>query len=186
MQANNNHDEATENTNITNYTTRSWSVAATAVLVGCLVWASGCAANRSFQSFVFDGAIEDVLVDLDSGDVIVTGTDDEETRVEVDLICRGGTPEYDVEHEGGKVSVTGRAGWAGEEACDGTVRIAAPRNASLDVSVARGDVAVKGVEGEVAVETFAGDIECDAPTHLVEIKTDTTAVAAAGPSVFFQ
>jgi hypothetical protein len=54
------------------------------------------------------------------------------------------------------------------------------------VSVARGDVEVAGVEGEVAVETFAGDIACDAPSHLVEIKTDTTAVASAAPSVVFQ
>jgi len=161
-------------------------IALIALLAGSLILASGCAANRASQSFIFDGRVDDLVVDLDSGDVIVTGTDHEETRVEVDLICRGGNPEYSVGQSGGKVSVTGRAGWRGEEACSGTVRISAPRHASLDVSVSRGDVAVTGVEGEVAIETFEGDISCDDAASQVELRTETTAVASAAPSVVFQ
>lgn len=165
---------------------RSISLAATALLVGCLVWASGCAAKRASQSFVFDGVVEDVAVDLDSGDVVVTASDTDQTRVEVDLICRGGTPEYAVGFEGGRIDVSGRAGWAGEESCSGTVRIAAPRSASLDISVSKGDVEVRGIEGEIAIETFEGDIECDARSHQVKMKTDPAAVASSSPSVVFQ
>lgn len=151
-----------------------------------LTLATGCAAKRASQSFVFDGTVEDVVVDLDSGDVVVTGSDQDQTRVEVDLACRGGAPEYAVNLEGGRVNVSGRAGWAGEEACDGTVRITTPKRASLEISVSRGDVAVQGVEGEIAIETFDGDIECDARSHQVQMKTDTTAVASSAPSVVFQ
>jgi hypothetical protein len=149
--------------------------------IACLFLASGCGANRASQSFVFDGDIEDIVVDLESGDVVVTGNDEGRTEVEVDLICRGGAPEYAVDAEGGRVNVVGRANWRGEEACGGTVRISTPRDASIDVSVGQGDVAVAGVEGEVAIETFDGDIECDAPDHQVEITT-YPAVATAAPS----
>jgi hypothetical protein len=180
-------NQATTETRInTSKRTRDRSLVAIALLLSGVVCTTGCAANRASQGFVFNGNVEDVVVDLEAGDVIVTGTDNGRTTVDLDLACRGGAPEYDVTYDEGRVVVSGRAGWRGEEACDGTVRIAAPERASLNVSVSRGDVAVQGIEGEVAIETFAGDIECEAATHQVEITTDPTEIAAAAPSVIFQ
>ena len=120
-------NQATNETIInTTSATRARSLVAIALLLCGVISATGCAVNRASQGFVFNGNVENVVVDLEAGDVIVTGTDDGRTTVDLVLTCRGGTPEYDVTYDEGRVVVSGRAGWRGEEACDGTVRIAAP------------------------------------------------------------
>jgi hypothetical protein len=164
---------------------RAARLAAAGLTLIAVVLITGCATSRVSRSYVFTNKVDDLLVDMDAGDVIVTGTDRNSTKVEVDLVCKGGDPGHSVDLADGRLDVETHANWRGEGACGGTVRIETPKRASVDVSVGRGDVAVNGVEGQVQVETFEGDIECDGKTDQIAMKTIDSGLSS-GPGIIFQ
>jgi hypothetical protein len=150
------------------------SLAALGLVLCYLAFGAGCATSRIAESYTFDGSATAVRVDLEAGDVVVTGTDGDVTRVDVALECRGGTPRHRVDLSGSTLRVDARSGWAGEERCDGVVRIAIPRTASVEASVLRGDVAVADIDGRIDVETYEGDILYGSAASAVALKSETT------------
>jgi hypothetical protein len=161
------------------------SIAALGLLVGYLVFGTGCATTRVSESYTFDGSAANLAVDVEAGDVVVTGTDEAVTRVDVELVCQGGTPSHAVRLDAETLRVDARAGWAGRSRCGGRVSIATPRRTSIAANVQRGDVAVSDIDGRIEVETLEGDITYGSTASRVALRSESTDAPSSGPGVHF-
>lgn len=144
------------------------------VLPGVIFLLVGCIDSDSIETFQFSDAIDTVIVDVDLGGITVVGDPSlSEAEVVVALWCRTIVPDYEVYIAEGILRVELEAG-ADASACDGTFEISLPPHVGLIAKSKAGDIAVRGIEGEVDVVAFDGDVS------LVEVAGATSVSVASG------
>jgi hypothetical protein len=106
--------------------------------------------------------VEEVEISVDSGDLHVTASDEENAPVTLDrrMTKSFRSPEETVEHADGSLRITTRCedGW-GE--CSSDYDLTVPAGTRVTVLTRLGDVSVSGVEASVEARTDVGRVELD-------------------------
>jgi hypothetical protein len=119
---------------------------------------AGCLPRSARESFAIPEPVERVVVRVDTGEVLVTGSVGATgATVDVELDCRTVVPDYEVRADGGTLRVALAAG-TDASACTGRFEIVVPRQASLDLRTGVGDVRVANLRGSVSVVTYDGSV----------------------------
>jgi DUF4097 and DUF4098 domain-containing protein YvlB len=147
--------------------------AMTIISAAILMASAGCAESEYDETFELTGNIDKVVVETSTGDIDVTGSEDDGATVNVELSCKTATPEVHVDLDGTTLTVSMDAG-NGASACDGLFSLDIPAGAELEIRTGIGDVILDGIDGDTEALTYDGDID------LVDLSGDLDLTTASG------
>lgn len=135
-----------------------------------------CSERDEARSFEFDEQISRVIVDVDRGDIHVSGGDGESSQVDVLTSWRSARePDVDVWASDGTLHVKGDCPEVA--VCDTEVYIDVPAGAELELDVRTGDLELEGLDGTVIAEITTGTIEgYELGAEIVDAKTLTGSI----------
>lgn len=136
----------------------------------------GCAEQDEASSYEFDEQISRVIVDVDRGDVHISGDAGATSTVDVLTSWRSARePDVDVWASDGTLHVKGDCPEVA--VCDTEVYIDVPAGAELELDVRTGDLELEGLDGDVIAEITTGTIEgYELGSESVDAKTITGSV----------
>jgi len=158
--------------------------------------------SRDFsKSFAVDPH-GDLTMDVDRGDVRITGGDGNTVEVHVERGVRGASDvdaskilkeeHVVVEHNGDQISITAQNpftlhstswwGWLSQPNLDVHYEITVPRGFTVESKTSGGDVKVSYVQGKVNITTMGGELECTDIGGNVDGKTMGGSVRSRGCS----
>jgi DUF4097 and DUF4098 domain-containing protein YvlB len=139
---------------------------------------AGCTPHSQTAELEIPGAIERVVVELESGDVRIVGSDRQGARVGSRLRWRGSrAPELVSRLDAGTLSLGMECGALSE--CSIDVDVALPRAVAVDVHGTTGDVELVEIDGTAAVEQTTGTIALTGLRGDLDLETTTGDIEGA-------
>jgi hypothetical protein len=135
-----------------------------------------CSESDDAQSFEFDEEISRVIVDVDRGDIHISGDAEGPSTVDVLSTWRSTRdPDVDVWESDGTLHVKGDCPEVA--VCDTEVYIDVPAGAELELDLRTGDLEIEGLDGDVIAEVTTGTVEgYDLGSDNVDVRTTTGSV----------
>jgi DUF4097 and DUF4098 domain-containing protein YvlB len=146
------------------------------LIVGLALLIAACGAASEVTDIDITEPYDSILIQIDTGDVVIGGNDEGETTIAATLSYSGTAPEVTAEVTEGTLVISD--GCAGADDCSVAYTISVPESSALVAEVGEGRVTIANLRADISATTGSGEV------FLNTIETPTV-VAHSGDGFIF-